>query len=122
MKKFIVLLVGAVLLCGACGESAWAAQTLKQYKKNLAYNKNALPAGWQYETGYTLWRMNRGLPVNRVTYKKYVKDRNWHNNMNRNYRAEDIVIDSLDWTAEETALFWQNYKEFFQFHPSGIVE
>jgi hypothetical protein len=120
VKKIIVLLVLAMLLCGVCENISWAAQTRQQYRKNLAYNKNALPAGWQYQTGYTLWRMEKGMPANRYTYKRYKKDRLWRANMNRNHRAEEILIDSLDWTTEETALFLRDCREFFKFHPSGI--
>jgi hypothetical protein len=106
---------------GHLGERAvWAAQTRKQYQKNLAYNKNALPNGWKYEAGYTLWRMERGLPANRHSYRRYKKDRAWHTQMSKNHRAEDIVLDTLDWTAEEIALFWENYRELFKFHPAGV--
>jgi hypothetical protein len=121
-------MVFALLLsvfCCAFESPSWAAQTKmtrRQYKKNLAYNKNALPAGWQYEAGYTLWRVQRNLPSNIHTYRKYKRDRTWRNNMHRKHRTEEIALDTLDWTAEEVALFWQNYQELFKFHPSGVED
>jgi hypothetical protein len=118
-----VLLV--LTLCCAFETTSWASQakmTRRQYKKNLTYNKNALPAGWQYEAGYTLWRMQRNMPVNMQTYRKYKRDRAWRNKMHRNHRTEEIVLDTLDWSAEEVALFWQNYQEFLKFHPSGVED
>jgi hypothetical protein len=122
MKKFLILVL-LLLSLGCFGERAWAAQTpktRKQYQKNLAYNKNALPAGWQYEAGYTLWRVERGLPANRHTYRRYKRDRAWQNKMRREHRTEDIVLDTLDWTTEEIALFWENYEDLFKFHPAGV--
>jgi hypothetical protein len=119
----LILLV--LMACCALETVSWASQakmTRQQYKKNLIYNKNALPAGWQYEAGYTLWRMQRNLPVNPQTYKKYRRDRAWSNKMHRNHRTEEIVLDTVDWSAEEVALFWQNYQEFFKFHPSGLED
>ncbi|MDR2179097.1 MAG: hypothetical protein LBP21_02195 [Synergistaceae bacterium] len=123
IKKVTASALLALALFGAFGEAAWASQTKmtrQQYKKKLAYNKNALPAGWQYEGGYTLWRMQKGLAANPNTYKKYKRDKGWRNKMHRNHRTEEIVLDTLDWTAEEVALFWQNYQDFFKFHPAGV--
>jgi hypothetical protein len=125
MKKVMAFVLLALTLCCAFEKNSWAAQakmTRQQYKKNLAYNKNALPAGWKYEAGYTLWRMERGLPVNIQTYRKYKRDKAWRNKMRRNHRTEEIVLDTLDWTAEEVALFWQNYQDFFKIHPSGVED
>jgi hypothetical protein len=118
-----MILVLLLLALGCLGERAWAAQapkTRKQYQKNLAYNKNALPAGWKYEAGYTLWRMERGLAANRHTYRRYKQDRAWQKQMRSKHPVEDIALDSLDWTAEEIALFWENYRELFKFHPAGV--
>lgn len=120
MKKILAVVLLLSVLLGSAGVApSWAAQkmTRRQYKKNLAYNKNALPAGWKYEAGYTLWRMQRNLAANQHTYKKYKRDKAWHRNMRNNHRVEDIVLDSLDWTNEEIALFWQNYKDTFNVDP-----
>jgi hypothetical protein len=123
MKKFVILVLLALSL-GSWGErlcgAAQTPQNRKLYQKNLTYNKNALPAGWKYEAGYTLWRIERNLPANRHTYRKYKRDRAWQSQMRREHRAEDIVLDTLDWTTEEIALFWENYRELFQFQPSGV--
>jgi hypothetical protein len=123
VKKKFAILVLLLLSLDCLGERVWAAQSQqsrKQYEKNLAYNKNALPAGWKYEAGYTLWRVERNLPANRHTYRRYKKDRTWHNRMRREHRTEDIVLDTWDWSTEEVALFWENYKELFKFHPAGV--
>ena len=121
MRKIFVFVLLAGLCCCFATETLAAQRkmTRAQYKKNLTYNKNALPAGWQYEAGYTLWRMERGLSANRQTYRKYTRDRAWRNNLHRYSREEEIVLDSLDWTTEEIALFWKNYEELFRFHPAG---
>ena len=124
MKKFVCFVF--LLTWGFCGlltftvPAAEARMTRQQYRKNLAYNRNALPAGWRYEAGYTLWRMQRNLPINQHTYRRYRREKTWRNNRQQNNRAEDIVLNSLDWTVEEIALFWQNYGELFRFHPAGI--
>ena len=124
MKKFAYALFLLTSLFWALStDTALAAEakmTRKQYQKNLTYNKNALPYGWKYEAGYTLWRMERNLLANQHTYRKYKRDRAWRGKLHRYNRAEEIVLDSLDWTADEIALFWESYKELFQFYPAGI--
>ena len=119
MKKTIALLMAVSFLCLTGDAWANARQTRAQYRKNLTYNKNALPAGWNYEASYTLWRLQKGLEANRHTYRRYKNDRNWHSNMQRNHRPQQIVLNGLDWTAEEVALFWRNYNEYFQIPPAG---
>jgi hypothetical protein len=122
MKKAITCVSLALTLCCAFEKTSWASQakmTRQQYEKNLTYNKNALPVGWKYEAGYTLWRAQRNLPLNVQTYKKYKRERAWRDTM-RHRRWGEIALDTLDWTAEEAALFWQTYQELFKFHPSGV--
>ena len=122
MKKFLKVALAAVLLFGIC-TGAWAeapAFNRRQYKKNLAYNKNALPAGWQYEAGYTVWRMSRKLPANQNTYRRYKNDKVWRNRMHRYHRPEELALNALDWTVEELALLMREYKEYLKFHPAGI--
>jgi len=122
MKKFVMITLAAALLFGICA-GAWAEQPVfnrRLYKKNLAYNKNAVPAGWQYEAGYTVWRMNRKLPVNLNTYRKYKNDKTWHNRMHRYHRPEELALNTLDWTVEEIALFMREYQDYLKFHPAGI--
>ena len=116
MRKFVACFILFMTLTGP----AWAAgMTRAQYQKNLIYNKNALPAGWQYHSGYNLWRLQLGLPVNRNTYKMYARDRAWHNNMRRNYRIEAIAMNTADWTVQEIALFLKQNQDLFRFHPAG---
>ena len=124
MKKFVKIISAAVLVFVLCAP-VWADRpkmSRAQYKKNVAYNKNFLPAGWQYEAGYAVWRMNRKLPVNRYTYKRYKNDRTWHNRMRRYYRPEQLALNTLDWTVEEIALFIQQNQDYFKFHPAGYED
>jgi len=123
MKKLKIALAVTFLL--AFCAAAWAEQPVvdrRQYRKNLAYNKNAFPMGWQHEVGYTAWRMNRNLPVNFNTYRKYRNDKAWQNRMNRYHRPEKFLLDTLDWTTEEIALFLHENQDYFKFHPSGYVD
>ena len=126
MKKSIgwfLVLTFLCFVCPECTKTAWAAQSQMsraQYRKNLAYNKNALPAGWSTEMGYTLWRMNRGLAVNRHTYKRYRREAAKQRH-NLNF-TERILLDSTNWTNEEIALFLRENRDLFQFHPAGLEE
>ena len=124
MKKITIVLTAAFLFI-FCAE-VWGEQPTeqdiarRQYKKNLAYNKNAFPAGWQYEAGYTAWRLSRKLPVNLNTYRKYKKDRSWHNKMSLHHRPERLLLSTLDWTTEELALFLREYQDFFRLYPADV--
>ena len=123
MKKLKIVLAAAFLL--AFCSVVWAEQPVmdrRQYRKNLAYNKNAFPIGWQYEAGYTAWRMSRNLPVNLNTYRKYRRDKAWHNKMSRHRPTEKFLLDRLDWTTEEIALFLHENRDYFKFHPGGYVD
>jgi hypothetical protein len=124
MKRFIKCALAAALLFAIC-VPAWSEQQpidRRQYRKNLAYNKNAVPAGWQYEAGYAMWRMNRKLPVNLNTYRKYKKDRAWHNRMRNYYRPQQLALNTADWTVEELALFFQQHQDYLRFHPAGYTD
>ena len=124
MKKLVICLLTVAFLLGFC-MNAWAkppTMSRAQYKKNLAYNKNAFPAGWQYEAGYTAWRVHRKLPVNLNTYRKYRNDKAWHNRMRHYYRPEQLLLNTLDWTTEELTLFLQQYQDYFRFHPAGYED
>ena len=122
MKKFVKIFFTTAFLFAFC-TSAWAARPVvsrKQYgNNNLPYSKNAFPAGWKYEAGYTVWRVNRKLPANLNTYRRYRNDRAWHNRMHRYHRPEEILLNTLDWTVEEVALFMQQNQDIFKFHPAG---
>ncbi|MDR1873851.1 MAG: hypothetical protein LBQ90_02395 [Synergistaceae bacterium] len=88
--------------------------------KKRKYNKNALPVGWRYEAGYTLWRMQRGLASNPASYRKYRRDSAWIRSHRRGFQPGATVIDGLDWTEKEIAEFWERYNEYFRFHPAGV--
>ena len=123
MKKLRVAFATAFLF--AFCAAVWAEQPVfdrRQYRKNLAYNKNAFPIGWQYEAGYTAWRINRKLPVNLNTYRKYKNDKAWHNRMHRLHRPEELLLNTLDWTVEELALFLHEYQDYLKFHPAGYAD
>ena len=116
MKKFVKIALAAALVLALC-MPAWSARSYTsraQYRKNMAYNKNFLPAGWRYEAGYALWRMNRKAPATPTTYRRYRNDRAWHYRTQRSY-PEELALSTLDWTAEEVALFM----DYFRFHPAG---
>ena len=123
MKKIVKALLTAALLFGFCS-AVWAAQPMsqRQYRKKPVYNKNSLPAAWRYEAGYAMWRVNRKMPLNVYTYKKYRKDKTWRYRMHRYYRPQELLLNTLDWTAEELALFMRRNQDYFMFHPSGFED
>jgi hypothetical protein len=91
--------------------------------KKRKYNKNAPPpAGWQYEPGYTLWRLQRGLDPAVANYKKYRRDRAWIRRHRKGFNPGALVVDGLDWTEAEIAEFLERYNEYFRFHPSGLAD
>ena len=113
MKKFFgTVLVFFIFLFGTGIANARPAQ-LKRVDNNV------FPKGWKYETGYTLWRTQKGLPANRVTYRRYRRDRLWHNNMHNRYRTGEIFLDTLDWTVAESLALWERNADYFLFHPAG---
>ena len=124
MKKIVGIFLAAALLLATCA-AVWAGQPAmnrRQYKKNLTYNKNFFPIGWKYEAGYTLWRTNRKLPANLNTYRKYRNDKAWHNRMHHYHRPEELLLNTIDWTAEELAFFLQKHQDLLKFHPAGYEE
>ncbi|MDR3230232.1 MAG: hypothetical protein LBT65_02235 [Synergistaceae bacterium] len=116
LRRVCGLLVLACLLGSLFLGAADAAVNAKKRK----YNKNALPSGWQYEPGYTLWRLQQGLVANPNTYRKYRRDKVWNQQHHKGFRPGVMVVDGLDWTEEEIAKFWESYNEYFKFHPSGV--
>jgi len=124
MKGFVKIILVAALLITTCA-TVWGEQppmSHRQYKKNLTYNKNAFPAGWKYEAGYTVWRMQRKLPVNLNTYRKYRNDKAWHNRMRSHHRPEELLLNTVDWTIDELAFFIQQHQDLFKFHPAGYED
>ncbi len=113
MKKLLGLLLLVSLLGCFFAEAADAATVNSKKKK---YNKNALPYGWQTEIGYTLWRTQRGLGATRQTYMKYRREKR----LNPTNSVGEYVVDGLDWTNEEITKFWEDYQEWFKFHPAGV--
>jgi hypothetical protein len=103
MKRAAVFLI---LFGMTAGLFAWGAEAAYNAKK-AQYNKNALPPGWRYEAGYTLWRARRNLAANRATYKKYRREKAWLQKRRTARRAEEIAADALDWTADEIEKLWK---------------
>jgi hypothetical protein len=129
LKKFVTIVLATALLLGLC-TAAWASSRSTNrhqqhrrslaYNRNLAQNRNTLPLGWRYQAGYTLWRVNRNLPANHATYRWYRNDRAWHNRMHNYHRAEELLLNTIDWTVEEIAYLMHRHQELFKFHPAGI--
>jgi hypothetical protein len=118
--------VFSVLFCLLAGVFAWSAEAAYNAKK-AKYNKNALPPGWRHEAGYTLWRARRNMAANRVSYKKYQREKAWLRNRKAGRPVEDIAADALDWTVDEIEKFWGEHEELLKleellkFQPSGTV-
>ena len=109
----------AILLLGFLAVfSALPAEAVPSKKK--AVQGNSFPSGWQYEAGYTYWRMQKGLPANRTTYKRYRRDRLWHNKMHNRYRTGEVVLDALDWTVIEGVKLLERNEDWLKFHPAGL--
>ena len=120
VKKCLFVVTLAFFL--AISLPAWAERPVRnsrQYRNNMAYNKNALPAGWQLQTGYAVWRAQRKMPLNQQTYRRYRNDKVWHNKMRFNRGTEQFLLNNVDWTIEELALLLQQNQNWFKFHPAG---
>jgi hypothetical protein len=118
LRKTAVFLI---LLWTLLGIFAWGAEAAYNAKK-AKYNKNALPPGWRYEAGYTLWRAKRKFAANRVSYRKYRREKAWFQQRKTGRPVEEIIADTLDWTADEIVKFWEEHGELLEFHPSGVVK
>ena len=116
MRKIVSLFFLFCLLGGVFLGTSDAAVNAK----NPKYNKNYFPAGWQYEPSYTVWRMQKGLSANRVTYRRYRKDKARQTEMQKYHKPEELLLNTLDWTTAEVAKFWETYEEYLKFHPAGV--
>ena len=88
--------IGATLTMGA--DAAMNA-------RKRAYQKNAMPVGWKYEAGYTVWRAKRGVAATPQTWRKYVRERERLARRGKLRGLDVKVLDALDWTVEEVATF-----------------
>jgi len=122
MKKLVTIVLATALLLAFC-TTVWAinqpAMSRQQLRRNVAY-RNALPLSWRYEAGYALWRISRNMPANPISYRKYRNDRVWHQRMHHHYGTERFLLNTIDWTVEEVAIFMHRYQDLFKFHPAGI--
>lgn len=109
----IALAVTISFLCVADSGAAINRNKQKCLKKNLP------PLGWEYQAGYTLWRLERGLAATPQTWRKYVRERKWKQKRGRKSLADKLILKSLDWTAEELAALLAELEETVAFHPAG---
>ena len=77
------------------------------------------PLGWQYEPGYTLWRLERNLGVNVQIWKKYVREKKWKQNRGDENLAEKLILNPIDWVYGETTYFLDSNSNLFRFQPAG---
>lgn len=126
MKKTLTILFAVMVIMASDASWAFAAEkpavTKKQYYKRLKYNKNLLPAGWQYEAGYIYWRTHHGLPTNIQTYRAYRRDKAWSYTLKKYNTTGERLLSTLDWTALEVGRFWETYNEYLKFQPAGLEE
>jgi DNA repair ATPase RecN len=67
------------------------------------------------------------MAANRVSYKKYQREKERLRKRKAGRRVEDIAADTLDWTVDEIEKFWAEHdellklEELLKFHPSGAV-
>ena len=121
MEKIVAIVLAAGFLLAPC-TTVWASnrQMSPVHLRRLQAQRSTLPLGWRYEAGYTLWRMNRNLPANPITYRQYQNDGMWHYRMRNYHRAEEFLLNTIDWTVEEIAFFMHRHQDLFKFHPAGI--
>ena len=109
----LALAAAVSFLCVADSGAAINRNKQKCLKKNLP------PLGWEYQAGYTLWRLERGLAATPQTWRKYVRERKWKQKRGRKSLADKLILKSLDWTAEELAALLAELEETVAFHPAG---
>lgn len=88
--------------------------------KKRRYLKVVPPAGWQYQAGYTLWRLQRGLDATPQTWRKYVRERRRSRNKGQETAADRLLLKSLDWTVEELAALLEALEDKPLFQPAGV--
>lgn len=110
------MVIFAALIGGVCISGSDASADRKKQK----YLKNTFPAGWQYQAGYTLWRLERGLGVSPKTWRRYVREKKWAQKKGQEGVADKLILKSLDWTVEELAALLDEFEDTVTFQPAGV--
>ena len=109
----LALAAAVSFLCVADSGAAIDRNKQKYLKKNIP------PLGWEYQAGYTLWRLERGLAATPQTWRKYVREKKWKQKRGRESMADKLILKSLDWTTEELAALLAELEETVSFQPAG---
>lgn len=120
MRSRLFRLVGMAALAALIGCFCISDADAAVNKKKKKYLKNVFPTGWQYQAGYTLWRLQRGLDVNPQTWRKYVREKKWRQNRGQENAADKLILKSLDWTVEELATLLKELEDTMTFRPAGV--
>lgn len=89
-------------------------------RKKRQYLKNVPPLGWQYQAGYTLWRLERGLNATPQTWRRYVREKKRIQKSGQETIADKLLLKSLDWTVEELAALLEGLEDTSVFRPAGV--
>lgn len=109
---------GVFVLAALMGAFLAAGSDAAVNRKKRPYLKNVPPLGWQYQAGYTLWRLERGLEATPQTWKKYVREKKRARKPET--VADRLLLKSLDWTVEELAALLEGLEDSATFHPAGV--
>lgn len=113
--------VGGVLALAVwLGVSFAAGSEAAVNRKKRQYLKNVPPLGWQYQAGYTLWRLERGLNATPQTWRKYVREKKRLQKAGQETIADKLLLKSLDWTVEELAALLEGLEDTSAFQPAGV--
>ena len=112
--------LAALLMCCCIAVLFVSGSEAVNAKRRKAFKNAPPPPGWQYEMGYTLWRLEKGLPVSAVNWKHYVREKKWRQQRGKETFSEKIVLNSLDWTIEELASFLKEQDAFLRPQPAGL--
>ncbi|NLL36430.1 MAG: hypothetical protein GX256_02770 [Fretibacterium sp.] len=87
-------------------------------KKRRPLKNAPPPPGWQYEMGYALWRLEKGVKATPLTWKHYQREKRWQQQRGKEGLSEKLISKPLDWTLEELAFFLKE-QNGLRFHPAG---
>ncbi|MDO4786924.1 MAG: hypothetical protein Q4A13_08270 [Fretibacterium sp.] len=120
MKSNLKRLGSILMLAALFGSLLVMGSDAAPNRKKQKYLKNSPPLGWQYQAGYTLWRLERGLDATPQTWRKYVREKKRIQRRGQENVADKLILNSLDWTIEELAALLDEQKELLKFHPAGV--
>nr|WP_314716703.1 hypothetical protein [uncultured Fretibacterium sp.] len=113
--------LGAVIALAAAMSFSCVADSSAAINRNKQkyLKKNLPPLGWEYQAGYTLWRLERGLAATPQTWRRYVREKKWSQQRGKESAADKLILKSLDWTTEELAALLAELEETVSFQPAG---